>query len=406
MDLLTKGKLSLFMFLEYFIWGSWYVTMGNYLFTNFNVSAIEVGSAYGNLSIGALISPFFIGLIADRYFAPKYVIAVLHALGAIILWIISDLSDFSNFWWLILLYCMLFMPTISLSNSISFSLLKNPTKEFPFIRVFGTIGWIVTGLILGYNGLEASPFTFKLAAAASIMLVLLALILPQSKPSVQKEASIKSVIGLDSLSLLKDRSYLTFFICSIGICIPLSFYYSFTNAYLNDIGLDNVSGKMTFGQISEFVFMLFIPFMFRRLGVKAMLLIAVVAWILRYTLFAFADIESGTWMLMTGILLHGICYDFFFVTGQIYTDSKADDKTRNSAQGLLTFATYGVGMVIGAYISGFITEIYVLEESALHLYNWKNVWLIPAYFSVFILIIILIFFKEKLFKRRRISAEL
>jgi nucleoside transporter len=389
-------RLSSLMFLEYFIWGSWYVTMGAYLFTNFKADAIQVGSSYANLSIAAIISPFFVGLIADRFFAAQKVLGVLHLMGALTLYYISMLGDFNSFWWLILLYTLLYMPTMALANSISFSQLKDPGKEFPAIRVFGTVGWIVAGLVISFFGVESSVTTFRIAAGSSLLLGLFSFFLPDTPVKKNTNNSLSAILGLDALVLFKNRSFVVFFISSIAICIPLSFYYSFTNSFLNDIGVSNTAGKMTLGQASEFFFMLAIPFFFSRLGVKKMLIIGIAAWIMRYLLFAYGNVESNMWMLYAGIILHGICYDFFFVTGQIYTDAKAGAAVKNAAQGLITFATYGVGMLIGSYISGFITESYAIVVNKETNYQWEQVWLMPAMIAGIVLITFAILFKDRL----------
>ncbi|SMD16708.1 nucleoside permease [Pedobacter nyackensis] len=391
-----RVRLSSLMFLEYFIWGSWYVTMGTYLFTNFKADAIQVGSSYANLSIAAIISPFFVGLIADRFFAAQKVLGVLHLMGAITLYFISTLSDFSSFWWLILLYTLLYMPTMALSNSISFSQLKDPGKEFPSIRVFGTVGWIVAGLLIGFLGVESSVLTFRIAAGSSLLLGVFSFFLPDTPAKKNADNRLSAILGLDALVLFKNRSFAVFFISSIAICIPLSFYYSFTNSFLNDIGVSNTAGKMTLGQASEFFFMLAIPFLFRGLGVKKMLLIGIAAWIVRYLLFAYGNVGANMWMLYAGIMLHGICYDFFFVTGQIYTDAKAGPAVKNAAQGLITFATYGVGMLIGSYVSGFITESHSTTINNETSYQWQQVWLMPALIAGAVLFAFAIFFKDKL----------
>ncbi|WP_448104504.1 nucleoside permease [Pedobacter panaciterrae] len=390
-----RVRLSTIMFLEYFTWGSWYVTMGTYLFTNFKTDATQVGSSYANLSIAAIISPFFVGLIADRFFSAQKVLGLLHLMGAATLYAISKVEGFTGFWWLILLYTVLYMPTMALANSISFSQLKDPGKEFPAIRVFGTIGWIVAGLLIGFLGVESSSLTFRIAAASSFFLGIFSFFLPNIPPSKKTTNSLSSILGLDAMILFKNWSFGVFFISSIAICIPLSFYYSFTNSFLNDIDVENTAGKMTLGQVSEFFFMLAIPFLFRRLGVKKMLLIGIAAWILRYLLFAYGNVGPNMWMLYVGIILHGICYDFFFVTGQIYTDAKAGSAIKNAAQGLITFATYGVGMLIGSYVSGFITESYSTTVNGKTTYQWQQVWLMPALIAGVVLLAFAILFRDK-----------
>lgn len=388
------------MFLEYFIWGAWYVTMGTYLFANFQASALQVGSSYANLSIAAIISPFFIGLIADRYFAAQKVMAVLHLVGAIVLYYLSSVKEFNDFWWLILLYTLLYMPTMALANSISFHQMKDGGKDFPMIRVFGTVGWIAAGLMIGFLGLESSNLTFKIAALASFLLGVFSFFLPNIPVKEKSDNKLSSILGLHALVLFKSRSFIIFFVASITICIPLSFYYSFTNSFLNDIGMGNAASKMTLGQVSEFAFMLLIPFMFRRLGVKKMIMIGIGAWIIRYLLFAYGNVTSNVWMLYFGIVLHGICYDFFFVTGQIYTDNKAGDAIKSAAQGIVTFATYGVGMLIGSYLSGLLTESFVTPQGSEFMFDWRMVWLVPCFIAVVILLVFGLFFKDKAAKQK------
>jgi nucleoside transporter len=382
------------MFLEYFIWGAWYVTMGSYIISGLKGNAIEVGVSYANLSIAAIISPFFVGLIADRFFSAQKVLGILHLAGAATLYLVSTTRDFNVFWWLILIYTLLYMPTTSLANSISFSQMKDTGKEFPAVRVLGTIGWIAAGLLISYLNIESSAMTFRIAAGCSLLLGIYSFFLPNTPPRNQNN-SISSILGLDALVLLKGRSFSIFIIASVLICIPLSFYYGFTNAFLNDIGIENAAGKMTLGQASEILFMLLIPFFFYRLGFKKMLLIGMAAWVIRYLFFAFGDGGSNTWMLYVGIILHGICYDFFFVAGQIFVDNKAGGSVKSAAQGMLTLATYGVGMLIGSYASGFLTERYSSTLNGVLHYQWQSVWLIPAAIALVVTLLFALFFTDK-----------
>ena len=391
----VRLRLSLLMLLEYFIWGAWYVTMGTYLLTSLEADATQVGAAYANLSIAAIISPFFVGLIADRFFPAQKVLGILHLMGAATLYYISTVAHFQDFWWLILLYTLLYMPTMSLANSISFSQMKDPGKEFPQIRVLGTVGWIAAGLLIGFMELETSYMTFRIAAYCSVVLGIISFFLPHTPPS-GKSASISSILGLDALVLFKQRSFVVFFISSIVICIPLAFYYNFANPFLNDIGMENAAGKMTMGQASEFLFMLLMPLAFRKLGIKKMMLIGMFAWVVRYLLFAFGDIGPGIWLLYLGIILHGVCYDFFFVSGQIYIDKKSSPSFRNSAQGLITFATYGIGMFIGSFVSGAVTENFLVDINGLFNYQWQYIWLVPGTIALLVGLSFMFFFREKL----------
>lgn len=375
--------------------------MGTYLFANLDASAVQVGSSYANLAIAAIISPFFVGLIADRYFEAQKVIGVLHIMGAVVLYYISSVDEFNEFWWLILLYTILYMPTMALANSISFHQMKDGGKEFPMIRVFGTLGWIVAGLLIGFAGLESSVLTFQIASIGSLLLGIFSFFLPRTPVKEQSKANLSSILGLDAFVLFKSRSFIVFFLASIAVCIPLSFYYSFANPFLNDIGMENAAGKMTLGQVSEFLFMLLIPLLFRKLGVKKILIIGIVAWIFRYLLFAYGDVGTNIWMLYMGIILHGVCYDFFFVTGQIYTDNKAGKFIKSSAQGMLTFATYGIGMLIGSYVSGIVTDKFIAPSDSTFSYDWGMIWIVPSLISCLILIVFVLFFKENKSKKNK-----
>jgi nucleoside transporter len=284
------------------------------------------------------------------------------------------------------------MPTIALSNSIAFQQMTDPGKQFPWIRVFGTLGWIVAGFMIGKLGIEKTSNTWVMAAAASALLGLLSFILPHTPPKGKPaDAKASSVIGTEAFVLFKDKPYLIFFIAAILVCIPLSFYYGFANLFLNEAGMENAAGKMILGQMSEAVFILAIPFLFNSIGVKKMLLLGMTAWILRYVCFAFGNADANLWMLYAGIILHGICYDFFFVTGYMYTEKKAGEKIKNAAQGLFTFATYGVGMFIGTWFSGFATDFYTVDG----VHQWKQIWFVPAYIAVAVMVYFIFFFNEK-----------
>lgn len=394
MTLQLRGKLSLVMFLEYFTWGTWYVTLGTYLMETFQVGAVQVGSAYANLSIAAVISPIFVGMIADRYFSARNVLGTLHLCGAVVLAVMANASAYGTFWWLLLLYTLLYMPTMALANSITFRQLGDDGKSFPYIRVFGTAGWIAVGLLIGFAGLESSRILFYLGAGSSLLLGLVSFTLPDTPPAGSRSGNMLSLLGGEALVLFRQRSFTVFFLSSLAICIPLSFYYSFANPFLNDVGVTNAAGKMTLGQVSEFLFLLVIPLAFRKSGIKAMLLAGVAAWIARYLLFAHGNAGDGMWMLYGGILLHGICYDFFFVTGQMYVDNVAGKSIRNAAQGLITFATYGIGMLIGSYVSGMITARYALPQGSATQFDWQGVWLVPAGIAAAVLIVFAAFFRE------------
>jgi nucleoside transporter len=389
--LTVRIKLSLLMFLQYFVWGAWSVTMGTWLGQTLGFSGEQIGLAAGTTALAAMISPFFVGMIADRFLATEKILAALHLIGGVILFFGSTMRAFGPFYVVLLAYALCYMPTLALSNSLSFHQMKDPAREFPAIRVLGTIGWIVAGLLVGTLGLEASAMPMRLAAGASVALGLFCLALPHTPPTRSGRASMADVLGLDALSLLRERSFAIFVVGSFLICIPLQFYYAFANPFLNEIGVSNAAGKMTLGQMSEIGFMLVMPLFFRRLGVKNMLLVGMAAWTARYLLFAYGNNGPLVWMLYGGILLHGICYDFFFVTGQIYVDQKAPADLRAAAQGLIAFVTLGLGMFIGSWVSGRIVDAFVLPGGG---HAWDRIWLIPAASAGAVLVLFALFFRS------------
>jgi len=387
----TSARLMTMMFFEFFLWGCWYATAATYL-TKIGFNGLEVGAVYSTVSWGAIISPFFIGMIADRFFPAQYVKAILHVVGAAILWNLSTLTDPSVFFWAILLYTILFMPTIALANTISFHQMNDPKSQFPVVRVLGTIGWIIAAYVLSYLKWEDSHMQFQLAAGFSLGLGIYCFTLPHTPPAKKgKRPTISDILGLDALALFKSRSFTVFILCSALISIPLSFYFTWANPFLNEIGMENAAGKMAFGQWSEIIFLLLLPLFFKRLGVKKMLLIGMIAWVLRYVLFAYGDNDSLVWMLYAAIILHGICYDFFFVTGQIYVDKVAPKEIQASAQGIITLVTYGIGMLIGSYAGGWFVQHYTQSDNT-HL--WDMIWLIPAGMALLSAIIFLIIFND------------
>lgn len=393
MTLSTGTKLSVMMLFEYFIWGAWYVTMGTYMSKYLGSDDQVIGYAYSALAVATMISPFLVGMIADRFFAAQKIMGVFHLLGGGLLLLSTQITNDTLFCIAILLYSLLYMPTIALSNSIAFRQMNDPGTQFPWIRAFGTLGWIIAGFTIGKLQLETTPYTFYIAAAASVGLGIISFILPNTPPKDKgvTTASAGDALGVEAFVLFKDKSYLIFFIAAILICVPLSFYYGFANLFLNEIGVKEPASKMILGQVSEGLFILAIPFLFNQIGVKNMLLVGMAAWVLRYICFAFGNVDTGMFLLYAGIILHGVCYDFFFVTGYMYTEKKAGEKIKSAAQGLFTFATYGVGMVIGTWFSGFTAKHYTIDK--VHL--WKEIWMVPVYIAVAVLIFFLLFFKEK-----------
>ena len=405
MPLFVKIRLSLMMFLEFFVWGSWYVTMGTFLGANIQAKDQDISLAFSTQSLGAILAPFLVGLIADRYFQAQKILGVIHLVGALLLYGLHEAVDFGTFFPILLAYMILFMPTLALVNSISFNQMQQPEKEFSGVRIWGTLGWVAAGVLISAlawdspEGLTAGLLqnTWKLAAGVSLLLGLYSFTLPATPPQAKTSDPflLKDILGLDALRLLTHKNYAIFFLSSILICIPLAFYYQNASPFLTELGVANSTGKMALGQVSEILFLLALPFFFTRYGLKNTLALAMLAWVIRYLCFAFGDTGSGTWMLLAGIILHGICYDFFFVSGQIYTDAHAGKKYKSAAQGLITLATYGIGMGLGFWVAGQISNFYLIQAGV---HDWKSIWLIPAGISGLVLLFFIAVFKPEKIK--------
>lgn len=399
----TWLQLASMMFLEFFIWGAWFVTLGIYLGNNLNASGSESAAVFSTQSWGAIIAPFIIGLIADRYFNAEKILGVLHLVGAVLMYQMYNATDIAAFYPYVLAYMILFMPTLALVNSISFNQMKDPEKEFSSIRVLGTIGWIVAGLLISFvfywdsaESVKAGLMknTFLMASVASLALGLFSFTLPKTPPKIAKGTKVKvsDILGLDALKLLKNKNFTIFFIASILICIPLAFYYQYASQYLSNIKVSNPAGKMTIGQASEVIFMLLLPVFFKKFGFKRTILVGMLAWAIRYALFAYGNAGDLAFMIIIGIALHGVCYDFFFVSGQIYTNAKAGEQYKSAAQGLITLATYGVGMLIGFWIAGLIADAYTLGPD---LFDWKLIWIIPSLIALVVFFLFAFTFNQK-----------
>lgn len=388
----VRIQLSIMMFLQFFVWGCWYATMGAYL-AKIGFSGVENGAAYSTVNIGAIISPFIIGMIADRFFSAQKVMAIIHLFGACLLWYVSTLTDPTSFFWALLCYAVIFMPTLALVNAISFYQMESPEKEFPAIRVLGTIGWIAAGLIITFFAFEESKNQFIVGAIISAVLGIYSFFLPDTPPkSKGVKPTLSDILGLEALALFKNKNFAIFILSSFLISIPLAFYFSLTGQFLTDESIQNVGAKLTIGQGSEIIFMLLMPFFFMRLGVKKMLMIGMLAWGVRYFLFAFGNNEQLVFMYYLGIILHGICYDFFFVSGQIYVDNAAPKRIQASAQGLISVITYGFGMLIGSWSSGFVQDHYTSSEG---IKLWQNIWLVPGIMALCVMVLFFFIFKDE-----------
>jgi nucleoside transporter len=397
MDAKTYWRLSLMMFLQFFVWGAWFVTLGTHL-GQIGFTGSQIGYAYLMNNIAAILSPFFVGMIADRFFASQKVMGILHLLGGLIMYWSADITTTGLLLFGLLLYNITYMPTLALVNAVSFRQMKSPDAEFPKVRVWGTIGWIVAGLVItfilakSYPDVEKSSVPMKMAAIASILMGLYSFTLPSTPPqNVGKKVSVGEVLGLRTLRLLKEKSFFIFVLCSLLISIPLAFYYNFTNVYLNDLGMQGAAAKQSMGQMSEVIFMILMPWFLVRLGVKKMLLIGMLAWVVRYAFFANGNLGAGEWMLYAGILLHGVCYDFFFVTGQIYVDKKAPNEIRASAQGFIALITYGVGIGLGSVLSGKVVDAFTVGGVK----DWPTIWWIPCALAAAIALFFALTFKDR-----------
>jgi nucleoside transporter len=397
MSTFIKTRLGVMMVLEYIIWGSWYVTITTYLTSTLHFSGTEAGAVFGTVSVASLVSPFFVGLVADRFFATERVMAALYVAGAVLIFLVTKVESFVAVYSLMLAFCLCYFPTIALTNSITMQQVADPGRDFPPIRVMGTLGWIAVNLVVGYMRVEADTTPFLIAAGACIVMAVYSLVaLPHTPPRARgQKVTARQVLGLDALAMMKKRSYLVFVIASVLACIPLTFYYSFTNPYLNEVGVVNAAGKMTLGQVSEVVLLLLMPIVFRIVSVRGILLAGLLAWTVRYLLLAYGDPGPGMWMFYVAIMLHGICYDFFFVSGPLYPDQEAPPHLRSTAQGFITFVTYGLGMLVGSLLSGGALDYFSMTVDGTLVRNWTSFWLSSALMSFAIMLVVLFFFRDR-----------
>lgn len=391
MSTLLLVRLWLMVFLHYFIWGAWYSAMSTYL-SKLGFEGSQIGLAYGTTAVGALVSPFIVGIVADRFFATQRILGVLHLVGAALLYWVSTLKDFSSFYPVLIAYTITYMAGHGLTNALTLHHSKNPAKEFPFVMWMASVGWIVAGLTVNWLKFADNAGMFQLASAAALVMGLYSLTLPHTPPKgANTPVSVGALLGFDAIKLFRDRSFATFMICSFLICIPLSFYFTWTNQFMTEMNVSDPTAKMTLGQVSDVVFLLMLPFLLPRLKAKGILIIGMAAWAVRFSLFAlFHQQPTALWMLYTGILLHGMCYDFIFVMGRMYVDKRAGEDIRAAAQGLHAIFTLGAGMFVGSWLSGIVAQKYT--HGTMH--DWQAIWLIPATMGAVLVIVFALLFKD------------
>jgi nucleoside transporter len=390
-------RLWIMVFLQYGLWGTWYVTMGTYLTATLGFTGGQVGLAYGTTAVGAMVSPFFVGMVADRFFATERILAFLHALGAALLWGVSLQTSFPPFYTMLLAYTLCLMATLALTNALTLHQLENPDRHFPLVMLMGSVGWIAAGILIGTMGVEATAIPFRVGSCASMLMAVYCLTLPHTPPkSAGQPVTFGRILGLDALRLFRDPSFAVFAIGSFLICIPLSFYFSWTNVFLNEMGITNAASKMTLGQVSDVFFLILMPFFLARLGTKRMLLLGMLMWSVRFLFFyVYADRVRSSALLYAGILVHGICYDFFFVMGRIYVDRRAPVEIRGTAQGLIAFITLGAGMFVGTWLSGIVGEHYTQRSTAGNVsHDWGQIWLVPAMMAAAVLVMFALSFRD------------
>ena len=392
-----KIKLSLFMFLQYFIWSTWYMTLGAYLGT-LGFSGQEIGRSYGAFAWGAIVSPFVVGLIADRYFASEKLLAFLGIAGGLVMFAIPSLKTFGAVYPMLILYCTLYVPTLALGNSLSLTHLADAKKDFPFVKIFSAVGWIAGGLVLSWLKGEQSSLQYQLAGGVSVLFGLFALTLPHTPPKkAGQNVSLGEVLGLDALALLKRPSFAIFILCMFLICIPLYFYFVNMGTYLTQLKWENMAAKMTLAQVSDVIFLLLLPVMLKKLGYKKTIFLGILAWVTRYFLLS-ASAAGGagsTALILGAIVLHGICYDFLFIAGQLYVDGEANERIRGAAQGLIAIILWGFGSLVGTELAGRVMDANkATAADAAMSHNWTAIWSTPAWLAVGVMAVFLIFFRE------------
>jgi nucleoside transporter len=394
MSLTLFARLWFMVFLHYFVWGTWYVTMGTYLHSTLKFEGGQIGLAYGSTAIGAMVSPFFAGIVADRFFATQRLLGVLHLIGAALLWYVSTLKSFGQFYPVLIAYTISYMAGHGLTNALTLTHSKNPAKEFPLVMMMGSVGWIAAGFAVSKLKFENNAGMFQLAAGAALLMGLYSFTLPNTPPKgAGAPVSLRTMLGLDALKLMRDRSFATFMICSFLICVPLSFYFSLVHICAGESKITEAAMKLTGAQVSDVVFLLLLPFLLKRLGVKGILILGMVAWTVRFGLLAqFDQMRDAFWLFYLAIAVHGMCYDYIFVMGRMYVDNRASEDIRAATQGFHAFVTLGAGMFVGSWLSGVVGQHYTNADGVTH--NWSSIWLVPAVMSAVLIVVFAVLFKD------------
>ena len=388
-------RLQFMVFLHYFVWGAWYATLSAYLNSGLKFEGGQIGLAYGTVAIGAMVSPFFAGIVADRFFATQRLLGGLHLLGAVLLYYVSTVKSFAVFYPALIAYTISYMAGHGLTNALTLHHSKNPAKEFPKVMLMGSVGWIAAGITLSVFKLEDNAGMFHLAAGAALVMGLYSFTLPHTPPrGAGAPVNLRTMLGLDALRLMRERSFCTFMICSFLICVPLSFYFSWMGTFMTELNIPNVAAKMTIGQVSDVVFLMLLPALLLRLGVKGILLVGIAAWAVRFGLFTLFDHNrDALWMLFVGLGVHGMCYDYIFVMGRMYVDRHATIEIRGAAQGFHAFVTLGAGMFVGTWLAGEVGQHYTSAGGAAH--AWQSIWLVPAVMSAVLIFVFAGLFTDK-----------
>ena len=391
-----KTKLAIFMFLQYFIWSTWYMTLGSYLGTVLKFNGEQIGLAYGAFAWGAILSPFIVGLIADRFFASEKIIAVLGVVGGLVMLVIPRLTTFGSVYPMLILYCTLYAPTLALGNSLSMHHLADAKKDFPFVKIFSAVGWIAGGVVLSQLKGEQSAIQYYLAGGTSIVFGLFALSLPHTPPKKKgQDVSLGEVLGLDALALLKKPRFAIFLLCMFLVCLPLYFYFVNLGVYLTQLKWEDMAQKMTLAQVSDVIFLILLPLMLKKLGYKKTILLGILAWVARYFMLSASASSTGTALIFGAILLHGVCYDFLFIAGQLYVDDEANERMRGAAQGLIAIILWGFGSLVGTYLAGAVMQKHLLAEPKGDIaHDWAAIWSTPAWIAVGVLVVFMLFFRN------------